>query len=204
MSKMTNHTEEGIYITSHHYIHSSPGAWLRWSSLGTILLPRAGNINTYVMSPALRFRVNWWMGSGLGILRLRLLGAFASSGLLSCWLVPWSLQQPFLGLLSVEKAAPGRCSPIVYSWTLMSVNSSLYTALCIYRVDFKLILLLLTRYMHTAQYAPQTYTAPYHAHVHSLTTMTSQYTQLHRNLASINIWRHNTHPPLWRHNYGSQ
>ena len=50
-----------------HYIHSSPGAWLRWSSLGSILLPRAGNINTYVTSPARRFRLNWWLGSGLSL-----------------------------------------------------------------------------------------------------------------------------------------
>ena len=36
-----------IHTTYIFCTHSSPGAWPRWSSLGTILLLRAVNINTY-------------------------------------------------------------------------------------------------------------------------------------------------------------
>ena len=59
----------------HH--HSSTGAWLRWSSLGTILLPRAGNINTYVTSPFRRFGVRPWYPQ--------------TSPLLDCCRVDWCL-----------------------------------------------------------------------------------------------------------------
>ena len=100
-----------------HFTHSSPGAWLRWSPLGGILLPRVGNINNYVTSPARRFRVNWRLVSGLGIHRLRLLGALP---LLDCWCVFCAMvvTTALFRATVCWKAAPGRCSPIVYSWTL--------------------------------------------------------------------------------------
>ena len=49
---------------------SSPCASQRWSFLRRILLPRAGNIDTYVTSPARHYRVNWWLVSSLGALPL--------------------------------------------------------------------------------------------------------------------------------------
>ena len=104
-----------------------------------IFVSRAGNINTYgtvrdVSSSALQGELV------TGILKLGHLGALP---LLDCWCVFGSMVRTALIRAIVGwswKAAPVRCSPIVYSLTLMPVNS-FYTALCIYGVDFKLILI---------------------------------------------------------------